>query len=177
VDIHHLVPREDVVRDGVNRMFMDNYRYQSLLNSINFVDSSILRLSIDIAKIEIVIDPAFLNSALKDELRLDTEAITLKFLGLRDVKISLNRTTFPKLILNDGTLAAADISGFEFDRIKIISLGKTRETNCLDVYSNPKQEYAVELKLEIGVIYFCFVTLKIAKFDAASLYSEAKMVL
>lgn len=146
-------------------LIKDTNQSVKLLESINFIDSSLFGFSVDIFKIQLLID-AELSSSLKDiGLNENFEELQFDFRLIRNLQLKLDKPIFGPPYDADGELMTLSLGNFTFESLNIIKEGITGTTQRDGVYSDGKPIYAVDIEFYYGRIKFQFSELEISLFD------------
>lgn len=140
--------------------------YREIFDSINFVDSSLFSLCLNIFNFRMVLDVLPLNDAIEERLGGKFELVSFEFRRISNFSLSFDRGVFPKPFLSDGSVAASEIANFDFERIKLNPVGKTIHTDRTDTYCDPMDIYEIDFYFDCGKLSFRFVELFISGYEA-----------
>lgn len=136
-----------------------------LLEAINYLDSGLFGLCIDIFKIRLLV--SVVQTGGLEDFGFDPEGflgdwLCFDFSGIKSLNLDLKRGEFGPPYLEDGQLAALDLSDFGSFAMK--KIGKSGSTSKLGCYRELVDIYEVDLVLHYGSIKFSFCDLTVSKF-------------
>ena len=136
-----------------------------LLESINYADSGLFGLSIDVFKIRLLI--SVVQTGGLQEFGFDPEGVfgdwlCFEFSGIKSLNLDLKRGEFGPPYLEDGQLSASDLSDFRSFTMKRI--GKSGDTSKLGTYRELVDIHEVDIVLNYGSIKFSFCDLTVSDF-------------
>lgn len=140
-----------------------------LLNSINYVDSSLFGLSVDPFKIRLFC--TFRQSVGLLELGFEEGGahLCLEFRLTENLKIDLNKSNFTPPYLEDGDLAAVDLLDFDSTGLDLKKIGFASHTDRLGGYQERREHYEVRFTFVNATLQFLFVDLEISVFEPSDL--------
>lgn len=140
-----------------------------VLSSINYIDSALFGLSIDLFKIRLFIDAQESSRLMSYGFDEGYAHLCFEFRLIENLKVDLNRSLFAPPYLEDGDLSAADLFDFDFEILDIKKVGKTGRANRYDEYSEFRDIYEVRFTFRNGLLQFQFVNLEVFTFDPLDL--------
>lgn len=136
-----------------------------VLRSINYIDSALFGVHLDIFKVRLLISVRQ-SDALKHLGFADGGGnLCADFRQIRNLDFRICKSTFPPPFLEDGELAATDILDFNFDSIEIEKVGSTGETDRLGEYREMRDIHEVRFTSIEATLLFQFVTVTLSIFD------------
>lgn len=140
-----------------------------LLDSINYIDSALFGLSIDIFKIRLFC--TFRDSLGLLNLGFENGGahLCLEFRLIENLKIDMSKSIFAPPYLEDGDLAAADLFDFDFGTLDLKKVGSTGLTNRLGEYTKPRDIHEVRFTFRNATVQFQFISLEISTFEPLEL--------
>lgn len=140
-----------------------------LLGSINYIDSALFGLSIDIFKIRLFVTAQ--QSAGLSRLGFEDgyADLCLEFRIIRNLMININKTAFAPPYLDDGDLSAVNLLKFDFARLELKKVGSTGDSDRSGQYNRSRDVHEVSLAFTNGTLKFQFADLQISTFDPLDL--------
>jgi hypothetical protein len=142
-----------------------------LLNSINYIDSALFGLSIDIFKIRLFMTAQQSAGLLKLGFEDGYADLCLEFRIIRNLTINLNKGMFAPPYLDDGDLSAVNLLHFDFSRLELKKIGYTGDTNRSGEYKR-RDLHEIRFVFTTGTLQFQFADLEISTFEPSDLDSS-----
>ncbi|HEX8514281.1 MAG TPA: hypothetical protein VF688_14380 [Allosphingosinicella sp.] len=143
-----------------------------LLDSINYIDSALFGLSIDLFKIRLFCTFRQSLGLLKLGFEEGGADLCLEFRLIENLKLNMNKSVFGPPYLEDGDLAAGDLFDFDFEVLNLKKVGSTGLTDRLGEYTELRDIHEVHFSFRNASMQFQFVTLEISTFDPLDLDSR-----
>jgi len=147
----------------------DTAKCVNIIRSINYLDSSLFGLGIDIFKVRIMVSSTLSSELIRFGFDERFENICCDFSQIRNLELEIKKSVFGPPYLEDGQLAAIDLADFNFKTPKIRKTGSTSTTDRLDCYGTNRDIYEIQFTFDYGMIRFEFVELEISVFDPENL--------
>ena len=147
-------------------MVTDTAESIRLFKSINFEDSELFGLSIDIFKVTLliwVIQTGGLQEFGFDQDGIYGDHLAFEFTRIQSLNLKICKGEFGPPYLEDGDLSAITL-GQSFRKFEIREAGASGSTDRYDVYREPVAIHEVTLDFAGGSINFGFCDLKVRKF-------------
>lgn len=157
--------------EGRITMLTDTPSSIRLLESINYVDSALFGLSVDIFKVSLfisVIQTAGLREFGFDQNGLYGDDLVFEFRRIQHLKLQISKGEFGPPYLEDGELSAIDL-GPSFRTFGIRKVGTTHVTDRYSVYRDMVDIHEVTLDFGTGTVDFAFCDLRVKQFSPEEL--------
>ena len=143
-----------------------------VLRSINYIDSALFGIHIDIFKVRLLISVCQ-SEALEDLGFEDGNGdLCADFHQIRNLDFRISKSTFCPPFLEDGELAATDILDFNFDSIEIRKVGSTGQTDRLGEYGEMRDIHVVRFTSVQAALQFQFVAVTLSVFEPLDFHKE-----
>lgn len=139
-----------------------------LLKSLNYIDSALFGLSIDIFKIRLFVTAQQSAGLLKLGFEDGYADLCLEFRIVRNLTINLNKAVFAPPYLDDGDLSAVNLLKFDFARLELNKIGLTGDTARSGQYES-RDIHEISFVFTTGTLQFQFADLEISIFDPLDL--------
>lgn len=140
-----------------------------LLNSINYIDSALFGLSIDLFKIRLFCTFRQSLGLLKLGFEEGGADLCLEFRIIENLKVDMNKSVFGPPYLEDGDLAAGDLFDFDFETLDLKKVGSSGHTDRLGEYTELRDIHEVRFTFRNATLQFQFGNLEISTFDPLDL--------
>src|SRR5687767_8154177 len=94
-----------------------------VLDSINYIDSALFGLSIDLFKIRLFVSARESSKLIKFGFNEGYADLCLEFRIVENLKLDINKSVFTPPYLEDGDLSAADLLDFDFELLDLKKVG------------------------------------------------------
>lgn len=111
-----------------------NARPLEVLDSINYIDSALFGLGIDIFKIRLLIAAVLSSGLRKFGFEDDHAYLCFDFRLPESLNLNIKKGVFCPPYLEDGELAACNLLDFDFERIETKKVGSTGQTERINEY-------------------------------------------
>jgi hypothetical protein len=140
-----------------------------LLRSINYVDSALFGISIDIFKLRLFVTAQ--QSLGLARLGFDEGAafLCMEFRSISNLKMDIDKSVFGPPYLDDGNLSALDLLNFDFDDLDLRKVGATGLTDRSGEYREMRDVYEVRFTFRNAALRFRFADLEITTFEPETL--------
>lgn len=136
-----------------------------VLRSVNYIDSSVLGMHIDIFKIRLLISVRQSYSLRDFGFEDGCGYLSVNFRQIRNLELIFKKFSFSPPYLEDGELAAADLMNFDFESLAIERVGSTGETDRFGEYGDLQDVFEVCFIFREGTLKFQFVNIDVSFFD------------
>lgn len=140
-----------------------------LLKSINYIDSALFGLSIDIFKIRLFVTAQQSSGILNLGFEEGYADLCLEFRIIRNLTINMNKAVFAPPYLDDGDLSAVNLLDFDFERLELKKVGSTGDTDQSGQYNELRDIHELRLTFRNATMQFQFVDLEISTFEPLDL--------
>lgn len=140
-----------------------------LLKSLNYIDSALFGLSIDIFKIRLFVTAQQSMGLLKLGFEDGYADLCLEFRIIRNLSLNMNKGVYAPPYLDDGDLSAVNLLDFDLERIELKKVGSTGDTERSGQYSELRDIHEVHFAFTSGTLQFQFVNLEISTFEPLDL--------
>ena len=136
-----------------------------VLKAINFVDSALFGIEIDIFKIRLLVSvcesPDLMEFGFSDPF--GDFCLDFRRIGL--LELNIRKGEFGPPYLEDGDLSAICLADFNYEPVQIEKNGATGMTDRYGEYREARDRYEVRFTLTGGSLKFWFVDLDVSLFD------------
>jgi hypothetical protein len=140
-----------------------------VLNSINYIDSTLFGFSIDIFKIRLFISAQESSRLIEFGFDEGYAHLCLEFRLVENLKIDINKSVFTPPYLEDGDLAAAHLLDFDFELLDLKKVGSTGQTDRMGEYGEMRDIHEVRFTFRHAAMQFQFIDLEISTFEPLDL--------
>ena len=151
---------------------LHNANSLEVLDSINYIDSALFGLSIDLFKIRLFINARESSRLIQFGFNEGYAHLCLEFRLIKNLKIDMNKSVFTPPYLEDGELAAAHLFDFDFEMLDLKKVGFTGETDRINEYKELRAMHEIRMTFRNASLQFQFVTLEISTFEPVDLDSR-----
>lgn len=140
-----------------------------LLVSINYIDSALFGLSIDIFKIRLFVTAQQSAGLLKLGFEDGYADLCIEFRLIRNLTVNMDKPIFAPPYLDDGDLSAVNLFNFDFERLDLRKVGSTGDTDRSGQYNELRDIHEVRFTSRNLTLQFQFVDLEISTFEPSDL--------
>lgn len=143
-----------------------------LLRSINYIDSALFGLSIDLFKIRLFCTFRQSLGLLQLGFEEGGADVCLEFRLVENLKLEINKSVFAPPYLDDGDLSAANLLDFDFGPLDLKKVGSTGRTARPGEYGERRDIHEVRFTFRYAMLQFQFIELEISTFEPLDLDSR-----
>lgn len=143
-----------------------------VLRSINYIDSALFGVHIDIFKVRLLISVRQSEAMKRLGFEDGNGNLCADFRQMRNLDFRVRKSTFCPPFLEDGELAATDILDFNFDSIAIKKVGSTGETDRLGEYLEMRDIHEIRFTSVEAKLQFQFVTVTLSIFEPLDFHKK-----
>jgi hypothetical protein len=143
-----------------------NAKPLDVLSSINYSDSALFGLSIDIFKVRLLITAIQSSQLERFGFEEDHAYLCCDFRKIENLKLDIRKPVFAPPYLEDGDLAAVDLADFDFECVDLRKVGATGLTDRYGGHGEMRDIHEIRLTfIGGGALQFQFASLEISVFD------------
>lgn len=140
-----------------------------VLHSINYIDSALFGLSIDLFKIRLFVSARESSRLVKFGFDDGYADLCLEFRIVKDLELNMNKSIFTPPYVEDGDLSAADLLDFDFEILDLKKVGSTGQTDRMGEFRELRDLQQIKFTFGNAMLQFQFVELEISTFEPLSL--------
>lgn len=140
-----------------------------ILKSINFIDSDLFGLTVDLFKVRLLINTEVSPEIKSSGFDPGFDLLGFDFRLVENLKFSFHMAYLGPAYLEDGDLSAGGIAAFNFEPLDMRRAGSTCRTDRINVYRDMVDVYEVDMLLNYGSIKFQFADLSVATYKPEDL--------
>ena len=135
-----------------------------ILKSINFIDSDLFGLTVDLFKVRLLINTEVSPEIKRSGFDPGFDLVGFDFRLVENIKFDFHMAYLGPAYLEDGELSAGGIASFSFEPLDLRKVGSTCRTDRINVYRDMVDVYEVDMLLNYGSIKFRFSDLSVATY-------------